>query len=320
MQRKTCYILLCLAVLAAVGCKKNNEESTTVKPSLYGIDFKLAPFGAIGETFVLSPVGTVISYSTGESVKESEVDYYWMVDSGKRDTIKQYTFKPEELGDYTVSLTVFSKTGEYYSSTTSHVISIIDPALGKSLTGTGIEAEDDHITSDGVDYYYTNISGTDWFRNNLASPSSGLCYHDSAVTAVPLGRYYTWDEAMTACPAGWTLPTLSQWEALFAEANGEIGELISDAWFNGNRMWEFYPVLKTPQNLGFAALSSGYIQLLGSDRKYQGLYSYAGFWTATESTEEPNAAIFVYLNGNQRSVFQHYADKKSMALSVRCVR
>ena len=318
MYRKLLYIALGFLAAAAVGCKKS-EESTTVKPSLYGASFSIVPFGGVGESFTLKPTGEIYS-SKGDEVAESEIGYYWTVNSGDRDTVDTFVFTPETLGDYTITLGVFSKTGDYYSTSASHTISIIDPELGESLTGTGISATDDHITDKGVDYYYKRIAGLDWFRNNLAVPETGLCYYNAAVTGTVLGKYYTWEEAKHACPEGWSLPSADQWENLINEVQGEAGALMTDAWFNDTRMWSYWPLLKTETDSGFAALSSGYILLLGSDRKYQGIYNYAAFWTSTESKEDSEQAIYYYMNGNQRRVYSHSADKNAMALSVRCVR
>ena len=318
MYRKFLYMALGILAAATLGCKKD-EDNTTINPSLYGAAFNIVPFGAVGESFILTPTGDI--YATdGTDIQESEVGYYWMVNSGKKDTVNKFVFTPDALGDYTILLGVFSKTGAYYNATATHTISIIDPSLGKSLSGTGILPDDDHITDKGVDYYYKTIGGDQWFRNNLADPDLGLYYYNAAVTGAVLGKYYTWDEAVTACPDGWSLPSADQWQSLVDAFDGEAGALMADAWFNDTRMWSYWPTLQTEQESGFAALSSGYIQLLGSDRKFQGIYHYAAFWTGTESKEDTGQAIYYYLNENQRRVYSHSADKKSMALSVRCVR
>ena len=48
------YTTLVLAVFAAASCKKD-DETTTVKPYLYGLDFDLATFARSNESFTLTP-------------------------------------------------------------------------------------------------------------------------------------------------------------------------------------------------------------------------------------------------------------------------
>ena len=316
-SRLLCFTLALAAVLA-IGCKKDDDSDTTIKPSLYGATFSIVPYGAVGETFTLTAGGDFYN-SNGEDVPESELGFYWYVDSGKKDTIKTYTFTPTETGNFTVNLCAYHLQAAYYNCVVSRVISIIDPSLGESLTGTGIESEEDHITSDGVDYYYKQLGGKEWFRNNLAAPSSGICYAGAAVTATVFGKYYKWDEAMSACPEGWRLPSADEWKALADVYEGKAGPLMADAWFNGTRMWAYKPEVGITNASGFAAIPSGYVNT-GSGATYTGLGDYAMFWTSTSSAEDESMATYYYFNVNQKEVFSHKADKNSLALSVRCVR
>lgn len=318
MKSRLLCITFFLAAIVAVGCKKDDDSNTTIKPSLYGAYFTLPPYGAVGESFTLKAGGDIYA-TNGDEVPASEIGFYWYVDSGKKDTVNTYVFTPTGTGDYTVNLCVFSRTSQYYTGAESKVISIIDPSLGESLKGTGIEADDDHISADGVDYYYKPLAGRDWFRNNLANPSSGLCYSNADVTATVLGKYYTWGEAMTACPEGWRLPTADEWKALAEEYDGKAGALMADAFFNGNRMWSYKKEVGIDNASGFAAIPSGYVTK-GANSAFTGLKDYAIFWTSTPSADDANMAIYYYLNVNQAGIFSHQADKQSLALSVRCVR
>ena len=212
------YIGLLLAASLLFSCKKK-EETTTTKPYLYGVDFDLPTFARPGDTFILKPYGV---YTTeGDGVENPT--YKWRVGTGEFQTTETFTLKLEEVGNYTVSCQATDPDDNYYASSNSKVIIVIDPALGETLTGTGIEAGDPHITDprddDGEnDYFFTRIGDLDWFRNNLAYTGAGLAYENADVTSYPIGRYYTWDEAMTACPEGWRLPTAEEWAALGDEA------------------------------------------------------------------------------------------------------
>ena len=316
-SRLLCFALF-LAALSSVACKKDDDSSATIKPSLYGATFSIAPFGAVGQSFTLK-AGGEIAASNGDNLAKNEVGFYWQVDDGKRDTVNTYTFTPTETGNFTVNLVAFSRSSSYYSSTASKVISIIDPALGKSLNGTGIEAEDQHISAEGVDYYYKQIAGKDWFRNNLANPNSGLCYADAAVTATVLGKFYSWEEANAACPEGWRLPSADEFKALADAFEGNAGALMVNASFNGKRMWAYTPGVEIDNASGFSAIPSGYVSK-GSGNSYNGLNEYAAFWTSTAAEDDAEMAVYYYLNVNQSEIFSQKADKQSLALSVRCVR
>ena len=210
---------------------------------------------------------------------------------------------------------------KYYSSTSSKTIIIIDPALGKTLTGTGIEAWDDHIIDPrGIlgesEYYYVQIGELDWFRNNLAWTGEGLAYENADVTSYPLGRYYTWDEAMEACPEGWRLPTNEEWDFLGIDA----GPLMCDAYLNSKKMWEFWPDVPRTNTLALAVIPAGYALPAITTPTYKRLYDYAAFWTATVSEENPSMAAYRYIHVQENEVRSTYAEKGSLALSVRCVR
>ena len=310
------YTTLVLAVFAA-SCKK--EESNTVnKPSLYGVTFDLATFARPGESFTLTPYGVY----TGDGKDIEKVNYKWKVNTGDySDPMDSFTLNVNEVGNYTVYCQASDPNEKYYSTSSSKTIIVIDPGLGKTLNGTGIEATDDHITDsrDKVgesEYYYKNIGGLDWFRNNLAYTGSGIAYENSDVTSYPLGRYYTWDEAMTACPDGWRLPTDEEWALLGTNAE----PLMCEAYLNNQRMWAYWPNVKRTNETGLAVIPAGYALPAITTPSYKRLYDYAAFWTATESAEDSRMAAYRYIFVEENIVRSTYAEKGSLALSVRCVR
>ena len=319
MKRKLLYFALIVAAASSIGCKKDSDDDTVIKPSLYGAYFTMPPYGAVGETFTLHAQGDIYA-SDGSDIAAGDVDFFWYVGDSVKDTVRTYTFSLNEVGDYTVNLSAFSRSSSYYNCSVSKVLSIIDPALGKSLSGTGIEAGDEHISADGIDYYYKSLAGLDWFRNNLAAPSAGLCYEGADVTAKVFGKYYSWTEAQSACPSGWRLPTADEFKALSEAFEGKAGKLMADATFNGNSMWAYNPEVGVDNASGFAAIPSGYVILNGTDKKYSGLNQYAMFWTSSSAENDATMGIYYYLNVNQAGFFTHQGDKESLALSVRCVR
>jgi uncharacterized protein (TIGR02145 family) len=68
-------------------------------------------------------------------------------------------------------------------------------------------------TRDGLTYPTHHVSNLRWMATDLAYAAPGSrCYHDQG--SCPDGRLYTWDQAMKACPPGWRLPTMDEWEQL----------------------------------------------------------------------------------------------------------
>ena len=316
-KRLLLYTTLFLAALSAFSCKKDEEE-TVVKPYLYGLNFDLATFARPGESFVLKPYGV---YYTESDPGVEKYTYRWKVNSGEFQETEDFTLKVEEVGNYTVTCQVSDPDNNYYANTVSKTIIVIDPAIGKTLTGTGIEVWDDHVTDprDKVgegDYYYIRIGELDWFRNNLAWTGEGLAFENADVTSYPLGRYYTWDEAMEACPEGWRLPTNEEWDFLGTDA----APLMCDAYLNSKRMWEYWPGVERTNTYALAIIPSGFALPAITTPRYKRLYDYAAFWTATVSEEDPDMAAYRYIHVTESEVRTTYAEKGSLALSVRCVR
>ena len=315
-KRLLLYTTLLLAVFSVFSCKKD-DETTEVKPSIYGLAFDMDTFGRPGQTFVLKPYGAFVT----QDEDKVTFKYKWKVNSDEYQEMETFTLSVQEVGNYTVTCQAYDPEGNFYACTFSKTIIIIDPGLGKTLTGTGIEAWDDHITdprdkAGESEYYYIPLGELDWFRNNLAWTGEGLAYENADVTSYPLGRYYTWDEAMEACPEGWRLPTNEEWAFLGEDA----GPLMCDAYLNSKKMWEFWPGVKRTNTLSLAVIPSGYALPAITTPIYKRLYDYAAFWTSTVSEEDSRMAAYRYIYVEENEVRSAYAEKGSLALSVRCVR
>ena len=311
------YTTLLLAVFTAFSCKKDDEE-TVIKPYLYGLDFDLPTFARPGETLILKPYGV---YYTETDPGVEKYTYKWKVNTDDYQEMETFTVSFQAVGNYKIYCQVSDPDDNYYATSVSKTIIVIDPSLGKTLTGTGIAATDDHI-SDSRDktgeceYYYKHIGDLDWFRNNLAWTGAGIAYENADVTSYPLGRYYTWDEAMTACPEGWRLPTAAEWDSLGSEA----GALLCDAYLNGTKMWEYWPDVDHSNTTGLAVIPAGYALPAITTPTYKRLYTYAAFWTSTVSPEDSRMAAYRYIHAEENIIRSTYAEKGSLALSVRCVR
>ena len=316
-------ILLSIVLLsaAAVSCKK--EEKTEVKPSLTGMYFSVIPYLRINQEVTVTPYA--VTHPDGKGI-----GYYWQIDSGQKDTIKKEnapapstlakTVSFSEQGSHTITCSAF--TDGYYNSTYSATVVVVDPLLNGMITETGIDDADDSLVdirgSSGAEntYYYTHIGSLDWMRNNLAYTGAGVPYMDSEVTSYPLGRYYSWEDAMTACPDGWRLPTLAEWESIGTVA----GDFMVNALALGSKMWEFWPQVKITNKLNLCVIPAGYSMTGASTNQFKGLGDYAAFWTSDTYAGNPDNASYVYIFTQDPAVKHGQADKTSVGFSVRCVR
>ena len=308
-----------LALLAGVffSCKKDDETET--KPSLSGLQFQTPAYMRKGQVEHIVPLS--VTHPEGK-----EVGYYWQIDSGKKDTVKtedmtgkvdiSYNVSFNETGSHSVVCGAFAEG--YYASVYSTTIIVVNPEDRDFITGTGLEEGQDAVydprgTKENQ-YFYNRIGSLDWMRNNLAYTGSGIPYKDCEVVSYPIGRYYTWEEAKTACPDGWRLPTMSEWASLGEDA----GNLMADAYMMDSKMWEFWPQVKITNSTGLAVFPAGYA-LVGSSRNvFQGFGDYAMFWSADEYNADQ--AHYVYIHEQEAKVQSGQGDKASLALTLRCVR
>ena len=121
---------------------------------------------------------------------------------------------------------------------------------------------------------------------------------------------------MTACPEGWRLPTDEEWALLGTDG----GPLTCDAYLNSKRMWDFWPNVFRTNETGLAIIPAGYALPATTSPTFKRLYDYAAFWTATESAADSRMAAYRYIYVEENIVKTTYAEKGSLALSVRCVR
>lgn len=251
-------------------------------------------------------------------------------------TAFSFTVK-DTIGTFYLRCTAYADG--YYVSNSSAVFSVVKTGLDQSLTGRGIAKTDPHV-ADKRDasvpagenfYYYTTIAGLDWMRNNLCYTGSGVPYRECEVMNAVSGRFYTWEEAVKACPEGWRLPTDAEWTAMVSAVTGTsysagamlpgaAGALMADAYFNGNKLWEFWPEVKIANTSRLAVTPFGYATVDGENHSYVGMGNYAVFWLADSATNTDTQALYRYFYVKQPDIYIGQADKSHFGASVRCVR
>lgn len=352
---KLSSLLLIAAVsLITISCK-DEEESSTLLYLDGTLSFDLPEFILKGETINMVPSG--LSHP-----EDAEIGYYWKVsptmtaydttrflnglddpndEIGKvSDGSLNHTFS-DTLQVYNVYCYGYAE--DYSSSSTSRSTVTVDPAPNGSITEAGIDTEKDpSITVDEIhEFYYTTIGELDWLKQNLCYTEGGTPFRNCDVMDGVFGRYYSYEDALTACPDGWRLPTDKDWTDMAKAVSqseteypshdiipGIAAKIMANACFNGERMWEYWPAVGEITNeSGLGIIPTGYANLgsknaagIYNKANFIGVYEYAVFWTADIASEEEGTAYYRYIYCDQGDLMIGKGDKNSFGASVRCVR
>jgi len=161
---------------------------------------------------------------------------------------------------------------------------------------------------DGKAYRTIKFDNQTWMAENLGYNAEGSkCYENSESNCQKYGKLYNWETALKACPKGWHLPSIAEWETLVDLAGGgdEAGNILKSAsgWeSNGNGV----------DAVGFSALpggaSGGGFILVGKN----GIW-----WSATEDGASNARGRSISYNSTEVTRLN---DVKTLLLSVRCVQ
>lgn len=346
--RKLKSILMVAAVILAVAsCKKKDDEVEIVYVD-GNLDFEIPEFIHPGQLFKLTPKG--LTHPDG-----GEIGYYWKVSPSmdKFDTTRflnglDKNGKPSDgsfthrfsdtLQTYTIYCNGFSE--DYSTSSRSKSTTVVAAGPERSITGTGIDVNaDPYFKNNGIEYYYTTIGNLDWFRQDLAYTTSGIPFRNGEAMDGVFGRFYNHEEALKACPEGWRLPTDQEWaemakiisgndkaDYLHKDIPGIAGKVKTDAYFNGEKMWEYWPSAgKITNESHLAIIPSGYVNLEEAEEDgsyphavFTGVFKYSAHWTA--DVAEDGLAYYRYIYSSLSDMFIGKADTKTFGAAVRCVR
>jgi len=148
-----------------------------------------------------------------------------------------------------------------------------------------------------------------WMSQNLRYRiANSWAYDNQERYEKKLGRLYTWQAAIGACPAGWRLPSDADWSALI---NKFGGNRYASSALKGTKGWN---------NNGNGTNISGFSALPGGHRDLNGIFQKIGdegfWWSATEDGSNTAwSRLLFYGDGvGRRNLL------KNTAISVRCLR
>jgi uncharacterized protein (TIGR02145 family) len=190
---------------------------------------------------------------------------------------------------------------------------LVDPRDGKSYSTVQIGSQCWMAENLNIG---TRVDGSEDMTDN--NTIEKYCYDDYEINCNIWGGLYQWDEMMQyvstegvqgICPAGWHIPTDTEWSTLTDYLGGED--------FAGGKMKESGTVHWNEPNVG-ATNESGFTALPGGF--YGGGYSYLGsvgyWWSCTQINSAAFTRQLYYSN-----VFVYRNDQEwYRGLSVRCLR
>lgn len=163
---------------------------------------------------------------------------------------------------------------------------------------------------DGNVYRTITIAGVTWMAENLKyKAKTGAFYFDNDSNNMPqYGALYDWKTALNSCPAGWRLPSGSEFQTLINH-------------FDQKETWD--RTASDPSSFGIQ---------LGGMQDYEGTFSEMNesgyYWTSTDY-DPGNAEYFSYLLiddkpiidiSRKEDISDIHGTEKSNKYSVRCLK
>ena len=339
MNFKTfCIFVAAMVLLALHSCKKEEETKVYMDGTLK-MEHSMPKYVKPGEKYtftasgITAPDGTPVAYY-----------FYSSASNNRSDTLRTppytYTYEiPDTLGAFSMNVVAYpvESYNKYYVSTESvNFITVSDDPFDGSLTNILPREDEMHEELFDRNYALVYSGGKEWIRSNLSRIDRdaqgkevfGMSYAQSKAMQNIFGSYYTWEEAVNACPPGWHLPSDAEWVDLlkdngapdslqpFETSPSGAGNLMVKGYFNGSEMWYYYRGVKIT-DVSISAIPVGYATMEKGSWSFLGYQNYAVFWTADEFEGK---GVYRYIYKEYDNVFVGSADKTGFAASVRCVR
>lgn len=213
-----------------------------------------------------------------------------------------------------------SASGNNKTPQKENIVSGYEDHAGASL----VDARDGRV-------YKTVVIGSQiWMAENLnyvlEDGVHSWCYNEDPENCQKYGRMYSWNAAMEACPEGWHLPTISEWQTLVESVGGKKHPAYDDEWsIAGDALksidgWKELTKDKSGggvDSYGFAGLPGGFYNPDGSS-KFEFDGTHGTFWASTTSYggRAGDCLSLIYNSDMARLAF----NEKNWGFSVRCLK
>ena len=247
------------------------------------------------------------------------------------DTLHLTINKPVEK-DTTIQVCFFPYTfmgREYTEPTTDDImITKIDGTCDSIFYHLSVEIISS-LTVEGHEYPIVKIGSDCWFAENLRTTeglSNVSAYNDDESNVELFGRLYNWYDAIgeaqpqgakaagtaaSACPEGWTIPTVENFEKLFAMADNDIDKMKSPdvaTWLSG--------MAGSPDGIEFNAPAGGFYN--PATLQFERRLLSSQYWTSDACSSE-NEITSVEIGYYCSSLLFHNTSKDAK-LSIRCIK
>ena len=185
---------------------------------------------------------------------------------------------------------------------------------------------------DGQTYKTVKIGEQTWMAENLRYKIKGSSqFYNRRDSIGKYGRLYNWNMAKKACPTGWHLPDVSDWNTLISTVGEKVaGKVLKSksGWMckNEYRMRNENGIFVNhcssagdgSDKYGFSAYPTALLSELLLFYGDKPLLNASAFWNSTEINE--NDAYSTRLFYDRDDVNPYYDNGKEEELSVRCVK
>jgi uncharacterized protein (TIGR02145 family) len=181
----------------------------------------------------------------------------------------------------------------------------VDELVGDSILFRISNIESSVDSRDGKVYSWIAIGHQVWMAENLNYEirKESICYYDYPANCIKYGRLYSWQSSKDACPAGWHLPSQSEWQVLIDELGGKSKAGLKIAAENSDI---------NPK--GFSARFGGYKKGGISDK----MNEFAYWWAVSDKDSDMPVAVSIKAKENSVNFIEE--DLRNYYISIRCVR
>lgn len=199
-------------------------------------------------------------------------------------------------------------------------------AYSKELQITTPEAEFFTDSRDNRKYITVEIGQQRWFAENLNfnTINSSWYYLNDSLHHAKRGRLYNWESALKACPEGWKLPSIEEWndlEVFLGIPRSEVTGFGCKGNIEGGKIKEpgilnwFYEPGEVTNETAFTAIPCGFY--LPENKTFTDSTLFAWYWSSTSYSAEK--AWCLKIGSSDNRICQENSGKPT-GMSVRCIK